>query len=226
MIFINMDMVYLIYLLMNIWVVSTFGFLRNSYMNFVIQDFMGACIFISPESISMSEIAGSLVILWETIWGSTRLFSTVAGPFHTSPGSEGSILHILSTLSGICPFHYGLVALKWYLKILSCISLIANLFWAYFHVSLFHLYIFFQKSSIQILSCTGGYIVIFTYGLTIYLVEFTLSIILPLLFYSFIHMCIHCLGHSSPCPPPTPFPPTPSLPGRTCSALFSNFVEE
>jgi hypothetical protein len=31
----------------------------------------------------------------------------------------------------------------------------------------------------------------------------------PLLFYySFIHMCIHCLGHLSPLPP-TPLPPTP-----------------
>jgi hypothetical protein len=43
--------------------------------------------------------------------------------------------------------------------------------------------------------------------------------------YSFIHMCIHCLGHSSPCP--HPLSPHPSLlPDRTCSALISNFVEE
>jgi hypothetical protein len=47
------------------------------------------------------------------------------------------------------------------------------------------------------------------------------------LFYSFIHMCVHCLGHFSPLPPaPTLSSPTPSLPGRTCSALISNFVEE
>jgi hypothetical protein len=39
------------------------------------------------------------------------------------------------------------------------------------------------------------------------------------LFNSFIHMCMHCLGHFSPCPPPPPsalFPPQfqagPSLP--------------
>jgi hypothetical protein len=46
--------------------------------------------------------------------------------------------------------------------------------------------------------------------------------------YSFIHMCIHCMGHVSPPPGPSllPSPPLPSLPGRTCSALFSNFVEE
>jgi hypothetical protein len=37
-------------------------------------------------------------------------------------------------------------------------------------------------------------------------------------FNSFIHMCIHCLGHS--------LPYIPSLPGRTFSALFSNCVEE
>jgi hypothetical protein len=43
--------------------------------------------------------------------------------------------------------------------------------------------------------------------------------------YSFIHMCIHYLGHHSP---HAPFPslPLPSLPDRTCSALFPNFVEE
>jgi hypothetical protein len=50
--------------------------------------------------------------------------------------------------------------------------------------------------------------------------------------YSFILMCI-CLGHLSPLPPSStlsPLPhllsPPPSLPGRTCSALISNFVEE
>jgi hypothetical protein len=42
--------------------------------------------------------------------------------------------------------------------------------------------------------------------------------------YSFIHMCIHCLGHYSLLPP-TPSLSTP-LPSRTCSALFSNFVED
>jgi hypothetical protein len=34
------------------------------------------------------------------------------------------------------------------------------------------------------------------------------------------------LGHFSLLPLPSPCPPTPSLPGRTCFALFSNFVEE
>jgi hypothetical protein len=35
------------------------------------------------------------------------------------------------------------------------------------------------------------------------------------------------LGHFSPLSPsPSLSPSTPSLPGRTCSALFSNFVEE
>jgi hypothetical protein len=49
------------------------------------------------------------------------------------------------------------------------------------------------------------------------------------IFYSFIHMCIHCLGHFSPLPPAPP-PPSPShlplMPGRICSPLISNFVEE
>jgi hypothetical protein len=45
--------------------------------------------------------------------------------------------------------------------------------------------------------------------------------------YSFIHMCIHCLGHFSPLPPPLPFLPLPpSVPGRSCSALITNFVVE
>jgi hypothetical protein len=38
---------------------------------------------------------------------------------------------------------------------------------------------------------------------------------------------MHCLGPFSPLPPvPSLFPHPPSLPGRACSALFSNFVEE
>jgi hypothetical protein len=45
--------------------------------------------------------------------------------------------------------------------------------------------------------------------------------------YLFIHMCIHCLGHFSPhVPHLLPLPLPSLLPGRTCSALFSNFVEE
>jgi hypothetical protein len=55
-----------------------------------------------------------------------------------------------------------------------------------------------------------------------------------LFIFSFIHMCIQCLGHFSPLLPlppplptlPLPFPPTPSLPSRNYSALISNFVEE
>jgi hypothetical protein len=46
-------------------------------------------------------------------------------------------------------------------------------------------------------------------------------------YYSFIHMCKHCLDHFSP---PAPLPhfllPPHSLPGRSCSAVISNFVEE
>jgi hypothetical protein len=53
----------------------------------------------------------------------------------------------------------------------------------------------------------------------------------PLLFflfiYSFIHMCIHCLGHFSPLPPsPVLCPLSPSVPGRNCSAFITNFVEK
>jgi hypothetical protein len=46
----------------------------------------------------------------------------------------------------------------------------------------------------------------------------------------FIHLftCAYIFWTSpSPCPLPSPYPPHPPLlPGRTCSALISNFVEE
>jgi hypothetical protein len=46
-------------------------------------------------------------------------------------------------------------------------------------------------------------------------------------YYTFIHMCIHCLGHFSPLSPSLTLSPLPpSLPGRTCSAFITNFVEE
>jgi hypothetical protein len=44
-------------------------------------------------------------------------------------------------------------------------------------------------------------------------------------FYSFIHICIRCLSHFSPFSPTLSLSPA-SLPGRNCSALFYNFVEE
>jgi hypothetical protein len=38
--------------------------------------------------------------------------------------------------------------------------------------------------------------------------------------FSFIYMCIHCLGHFSPLPPPSPLPPaTPS-----CVGYFQDMV--
>jgi hypothetical protein len=54
------------------------------------------------------------------------------------------------------------------------------------------------------------------------------------LYSFFIHMCIQCLGHFSPCPQPLPYPPlhplpcppTSSIPSRNYFALISNFVEE
>jgi hypothetical protein len=57
--------------------------------------------------------------------------------------------------------------------------------------------------------------------------NFFLKYNLKKIFYSFTHMCIHCLGHFSPLST-TPFlaPPTPLFTGRTCSALISNFVEK
>jgi hypothetical protein len=50
----------------------------------------------------------------------------------------------------------------------------------------------------------------------------------PFLVYLFIYSYIHTLFGPSILYPPTSslFPPPPSLPGRTFSALFSNFVEE
>jgi hypothetical protein len=46
-------------------------------------------------------------------------------------------------------------------------------------------------------------------------------------FNSFIHMCIHCFGSFLPLAPSrTLFPLPPSVPGRSCSAFISSFVEE
>jgi hypothetical protein len=48
-------------------------------------------------------------------------------------------------------------------------------------------------------------------------------------FFIIIHLfiCTYIVWAISPlCPPALPSLPTPLLPGRTCSALFSNFVEE
>jgi hypothetical protein len=56
--------------------------------------------------------------------------------------------------------------------------------------------------------------------------EKELNLLKKIFYYSFIHMCIHCLGPFSPPTPSPPSSPPPSLPGRTCSALISNFVEE
>jgi hypothetical protein len=45
--------------------------------------------------------------------------------------------------------------------------------------------------------------------------------------YSYIHMYIHCLGRFSPLTPAPTLSLLPTLlPGRTCSALSSNIVEE
>jgi hypothetical protein len=49
----------------------------------------------------------------------------------------------------------------------------------------------------------------------------------PTFFYSFTHTCIHCLGHFYPLLADSSlFPLLHLLPGRICSALISNFVEE
>jgi hypothetical protein len=45
--------------------------------------------------------------------------------------------------------------------------------------------------------------------------------------FSFIHMCIHCLGHFSTLPPSSTLHPLLlSVPGRSHSALITDFVEE
>jgi hypothetical protein len=47
-------------------------------------------------------------------------------------------------------------------------------------------------------------------------------------FYLFIYSYVHTLFEPflPPAPCSLPVPPPPLLPGRSCSALFSNFVEE
>jgi hypothetical protein len=55
---------------------------------------------------------------------------------------------------------------------------------------------------------------------------FSFYLIGTYLFFIHLFICAYIVwAISSPCPLPLP-PYTPSLPGRTCSALFSNFVEE
>jgi hypothetical protein len=65
--------------------------------------------------------------------------------------------------------------------------------------------------------------VIWFFSLRGFHILFLLSVLI-VLFLKFIHMCIYCLG----CFPPllSTSPPHPSLPGRRCSALISNFVED
>jgi hypothetical protein len=47
-----------------------------------------------------------------------------------------------------------------------------------------------------------------------------------ILFLKFIYLYVHTLfgAFLPPAPLPFPLPPSPSLPGRTCSALFFNFM--
>jgi hypothetical protein len=80
------------------------------------------------------------------------------------------------------------------------------------------------KSVLYLIMYCGGYHFVF----------FPSCMTFLLLLFSFIHMCIQCLGHFSllyPAPsltyppPPTPFG-TPSPPGRNYFSLISNFVEE
>jgi hypothetical protein len=48
-----------------------------------------------------------------------------------------------------------------------------------------------------------------------------------LFYYSFIHMCIHFFGSFIPSAPlPHLLPASPLVPGRSCSAFITNFVEE
>jgi hypothetical protein len=56
----------------------------------------------------------------------------------------------------------------------------------------------------------------------------TFVVFCVLFIYLFIYSYVHTwFGPFFPLPPPPPSPPTPTLfPGRTYSALFSNFVEE
>jgi hypothetical protein len=62
---------------------------------------------------------------------------------------------------------------------------------------------------------------------TVSFVNMLFQIIIISLFYSFIHICTYSFVISpySPLPPPGAHPPS-SLPSRSFSALFSNFVEE
>jgi hypothetical protein len=94
-------------------------------------------------------------------------------------------------------------------SILSVVSLTFD--FCFYHIVYFIIVFYYIKFS-------------YTFKELLYVLKYVL---LYFFLYSFIHMCIHCLSHFSPLPPaPLSPPPPPSLPGRICSALFSNFVED
>ena len=100
--------------------------ITNVAMNICVQVFVWVYIFISSKYIPRNGIAGHIVTLCLTFWGTAKLFSKAAVPFYiyTSGvwGFQG--LHILTTLVIIC-----LEGVKWYfIVVLIYISLMDNVF--------------------------------------------------------------------------------------------------
>jgi hypothetical protein len=94
-------------------------------------------------------------------------------------------------------------------------------FFTLFHFSFFFLFFIFFL-----------FVSLFYWHFKFYYYYFLIFILLSLSFFKFfyfffIYSHVHTLGHFSPLMPLLPSPPfPPSVPGSTCSALISNFVEE
>ena len=110
------------------------------------------------------ELLSSMIVLLLVFWGNSILFFTVALPIDVFTNSVRGFpfLHILTTtcyLWSLCsrPFWYvygGISSWFWFAFLWQC--------WAFFHVPVDHLFVFFEKTSIQVFgSCFNWLVCVF-----------------------------------------------------------------